>query len=108
MDVKKLTSKDIDKYQSEIKTYRYSQKIMLGIAWGLMGSSFIVFIGAIIYGINYPEYIWPLSFVVSLLVCGGITCFILRGALYNNRIKNRLLLIRQYKEYQATHRSLEE
>ena len=108
IDYKQLTDRDIRRFEEEINSFRLIQRKLLIIGWVLMGASIIVFNAAVILGVYDRNYIMPLSVLCSFLFCGGLTCFILRGALYNPRIKNRLDLIRQYKEYRSSRREYDQ
>lgn len=108
IDYKQLTDRDIRRFEEEINSFRLIQRKLLIIGWVLLGASIITFILAVALGMNDKKWILPLSILNSFLFCGGLTCFILRGALYNPRIKNRLDLIRLYKEYRSSRREYDQ
>ena len=112
MDYKEVTLEDIERMENELRHYYSMRKMFLGIGWGLIGLSIIlfflaVFIGAFIAPSN-QKIIYLMSYLVSFSIVGAIAIFILRGALYNRRIKNRRELIKQAKEYRQNRQLFDE
>ena len=95
----KLTKKQMIQYQKEIKQFYYYRKLFLGLGWGLIGTGFLI----AVFGVYRADYIshdtgMLIFFVGFLTLFGGISLLILRGPLFNRRIRNRKIAIKETKE----------
>ena len=87
------SKEELLKYQEEIKHFYKMRKLFLGIGWACIGAGLIIGI-PIAIGVNMELGVYFCSFSIV----AGIIFFVLRGALFNRRIKSRKLLIKQAKE----------
>ena len=95
-----ITSEDIARYEAEIVRFYRLRKMFLGIGWGCIGLGVLLFPIAVVLGVNGSESgAYAMTYLISFAVSGGIVCFILRGALFNRRIKTRKDLIEKAKRY---------
>lgn len=92
------TKEQLLQFQKEINHYYKMRKLFLGLGWMLIGLSFVLFIVAIVVGIQNPSTIYPFSYIISFMFIGAIILFILRKALFDRRIKNRKQIIKEAKE----------
>lgn len=96
----KYTKKQLLKYKEEIKHYYKMRKLFLGLGWACIGSAFVLFMPIAIYlGVNEIKYDLVI-YLSTFSIVAGIVLLILRGPLYNQRIKNRKLAIKEAKEEQ--------
>ena len=82
---------DIAKYEEEIAYFYRKRGMFLGIALGCLGLGIffaVIAIVSLIYAFVYPSAFAISAFIVLMIV---------RGALFNRRIRNRKLLIQQIK-----------
>ena len=95
-----ITSEDIVRYEAEIARFYKLRKMFMGIGWGCIGLGVLLFPIAVVLGVNGSESgAYAMIYLISFAISGGIVCFILRGALFNRRIKTRKDLIQKAKRY---------
>lgn len=95
----KLTKKQMIQYQKEIKQFYYYRKIFLGVGWGSIGGGLIIAIYGVYCSTKYNYDIGMMVYIIgALILFGGIILLILRGPLFNRRIRNRKIAIKETKE----------
>ena len=90
---KDYTVDDIETINNEIKHYYSKRKLFLGLAFACFGLAIVFVIIGVFSGIQAFVTLTALAF------CGMIVLFVLRGALFNRRIKARKLLLKEAKMY---------
>ena len=95
MDYKEVTEEDIVRFQEEIKHFYNLRHLFIGIGW-----SCIVIALFFIFGFASEQYGVICGFFFATLFITGIVFFILKSAMFNRRIRNRKILIRDATEYQ--------
>lgn len=104
-DVKEFDEADALRLEGELQ-YFYSKRAgLLGVGLGLIGTA--LFLPIIISFFLYVSSGMINVLIIATTICiplfiAGIIVLILRSALYNSRINNRRLLLRQYEYYQKT------
>lgn len=96
----KYTREELQQFREEIVTFKSRKKLFRGLGWACIGLSILL---AIIFAVNGVESAEenPLLYFSSFLFATGILLFILKGAIYNQRIKNRRRIIQEAKEEHA-------
>ena len=101
MDARDVTLEDIERFEQEIARFYKLRKLFLGIGWGCIGLGLLLIPAAVVIGMNGSEIgSQAMIYLISFALAGGIICFILRGALFNRRIRTRKLLIAEARKYQ--------
>ena len=93
----KYSKEELQQYREEILLFNKRKKLFRRLGWLSIGLSIIL---AIIFAINGVHSIEdnPLLYLSTILFTTGIVLFILKGAIYNQRIKNRRRIIQEAKE----------
>jgi hypothetical protein len=100
MDPKELTAQDILKLEEEIKYFYQRRKTFLGFAFLCFGLGILFFVIGVMVGVSTNQGFMSIFTTLSAFgFTGFIVLLILRGSLYNRRIRNRKLLIKGAKEY---------
>ena len=94
-----LTKEQIFKYKKELEYFYKQRKKLLIISFVLFGIVFLSIIGTIIVVTTTIEFIWSIMFIYPMIFAfiGAIVVLILRSALYNTRINNRLIALEYNK-----------
>ena len=100
MEPQDVTFDDVQKYREEIKYFYHMRKVFLGIGWGCIGIGITLGISLAAASKGNDTLMQFAIYLASFSIVAGLVCFVLRGALYNRRIKNRKMLIRQATQYQ--------
>lgn len=82
---------DIAKYEEEIRYFYSKRRMFLGIALGCLGLGIVLFVVGII------TQVYAIVYLCALAISAFIVLMIIRGALFNRRIRNRKLLIQQIR-----------
>ena len=94
----KYTKEELLKFQEEINHFYRMRKLFLGLGFAAIGTGLTL--GLILAAATYNRSgdVSAGSYVLALGISAGIVLFILRGALYNRRIKNRKVAIQEAKK----------
>ena len=82
---------EIAKLEKELEYFYKKRNTLLGIGIILLILGLASMVPIIIFAVVY------LSVIPALIITGAIVVFVLRGALYNSRIKNRKNMIRELR-----------
>ena len=99
MENEQTITQDIEELKKEINDCYYQRNVFLGIGWGLMGLALASLIACFLVSGNEPARNFS-STICALAIVGGITCFILRSALYNHKISTKKRLLAKAYEYE--------
>ena len=92
------TPKEIKQYKKDLKRFYAARQVFLWCAIACLISAAVGIVG-MYYGVRLNYLFYSLGEAVLILgILGGITCFILRGVLYNRRISSRKRIIEEYKK----------
>ena len=91
------TKEELQKFREDIEYYYQKRKMFAGLGWASMGIGITFLIIAIVVAIN-GGYSGVFSYLASFSISGAVVLWILRSALYNQRIKNRRIILQQAKE----------
>ncbi|MBO4286530.1 MAG: phage holin family protein [Bacilli bacterium] len=93
------TREELQKFREDIAYYYERRKMFAGLGWASMGLGILFFVIAIVVAINGNAPVASaLIYFGAFGVSGAIVLWILRSALYNQRIKNRRVILEQAKE----------
>ena len=100
------TREELQKFREEIDYYYRKRKLFLGLGWAAIGVGLLFFIIGIVV-ISGGGDSSPFTFIIALSITAGLVLFVLRGALFNRRIKTRKLILKQAKEEHAINQMFE-
>ena len=103
MDYKEVTEEDVVRLQEEIKHFYNLRHLFIGIGWSCIVTAFFF-----IPGFVSEQYARICGFFFATLFIAGIVFFILKSAMFNRRIRNRKILIRNATEYQKMKKVFEQ
>jgi cellobiose-specific phosphotransferase system component IIC len=107
MDYKTMTLEDIDRLQEEIDQFYHYRHLMIGIGWACMGLTILFAILASVSGTQGEASFLMFAWLAGFSFVAAIVLWILKSALYNQRIRNRKILIKRAKEYQKDRKLFE-
>lgn len=103
MDYKEVTEEDVVRFQEEIKHFYNLRRLFIGIGWSCIVTAFFF-----TPGFASEQYIGICGFFFATLFIAGIVFFVLKSAMFNRRIRNRKILIRDAAEYQKMKKVFEQ
>lgn len=102
-DIRKYDETDVMRLRDELVYLYGKRRAFLGIGLGLMGTAILSFITMAFLPIAGLSGVMPALIILTILgtfmFVAGIIILILRSALFNTRINNRRLLLRQYEYF---------
>lgn len=104
----KYTQEELLKYQEEINHFYRLRKLFLGLGFAAIGTGIVIGIPLAVAISNNGGNMYIASYFISLSIVAGIILFILRGALFNRRIKNRKIIIAEAKKEYEIRRMFKE
>ena len=102
-DIGKYDETDVMRLKDELAYLYGKRRVFLGIGLGLLFTSILCFIVMPFLAVVGISNVIPLYIVLiilgTLMFVASIVILILRSALFNTRINNRRLLLRQYEYF---------
>ena len=116
--IERLTDRDIRRYQRSIEGYEKRKKLFLTLGFVFLALTIVMLVGAILLGIfaahcgseaddyfSFQYFYLFLSLCITTASFGSsffvltIVMFVVRSALFQKKIENRLALIEEYEIY---------
>ncbi len=104
MDYKEMTLEDVEQLNEEIDHFYKMRKLLLGLGWGSIGLGFIL----VFFFISSEPMMRLFGYLSPISICAGVIILILRGPLYNRRIRNRKILVKKAIEYRKNKQLFED
>ena len=105
MDYKEMTLDDVEQLKEEIAHFYKLRKLFLGLGWGA------IVLGILSIFLIYTQdlvLMYTVAVFSPISICGGIIILILRGPLFNRRIRNRRNLVNKAIEYRKNKQLFED